>query len=393
MTAVLTPLSWIYGGVTAARNKMFDLGILPQESFQVPVVCIGNITVGGTGKTPHTEYVVSQLAGLMKVAVLSRGYKRRTRGFILANARSTPSQIGDEPLQIYRKFGRAAKVAVCENRRKGIRELMRLYPDLDLILLDDAFQHRYVKPKVSILLTEYNRPIHKDHLLPLGRLRESTVAVNRADMVIVTKCPKDMMPLDMRLRSKDLDLMTFQKLHFSRYDYGSLQPVFPEECPYDADIDALTPRDGVLLVTGIAHPRYFVRHFTHHEFKVKVQHFPDHHDFTRADLDAITASFNRLKGERKLIVTTEKDAVRLAYNPYFPTDLKPFVFYQPISVHMVSEGFIPQLLRSLGMGDESVEHPGSSKVEPSGVPLNPSGGEDSDGYGGKTVSEGYMEDE
>lgn len=330
------------------RNKMFDLGVLPQETFPVPVICIGNITVGGTGKTPHTEYVVSRLAPKMKVAVLSRGYKRKTKGFILAGNHSTPELIGDEPMQIYRKYGRMAKVAVCENRREGIRELLRLYPDLDVVVLDDAFQHRYVKPTVAVLLTEYNRPVHDDHLLPLGRLRESTLAINRADVVVVTKCPDTMSALDIRLKSKDLDLMTFQKLYFSRYTYGAIEPVFPEECPYEVSLDGLSNRDGVLLVTGIAHPRYFVRYFSRFPFKVKVYHFPDHHDFSRHDIQEISERFKALPGERKIIVTTEKDAVRMAYNPYFPQKLKPFVFFQPISVTMPDDSFIQTILSSIG---------------------------------------------
>ncbi len=373
---ILTPLSWIYGAVVWVRNKMFDMGILPQETFPVPVVCIGNITVGGTGKTPHTEYVVSCLAGRMKMAVLSRGYKRKTRGFILANSHSTPELIGDEPLQIYRKFRRVAKVAVCENRREGIRELLRLFPDLELVILDDAFQHRYVKPSVAVLLTEYNRPVHKDHLLPLGRLRESTMALNRADIVVVTKCPDNMSALDVRLRSKDLDLMSYQKLFFSRYTYGPLEPVFAEDCPYQVSLDELTSRDGVLLVTGIAHPRYFVRHFSHYPFKVKVDHFPDHHDFSRADIEEIAKRFKALPGERKIIITTEKDAVRLAYNPYFPPKLKPFVFYQPIAVNLEGDGLIQAIMTGIGRGEMPEEHTNVEAPTLSGYPPHPGASEE-----------------
>lgn len=351
LKGILTPLSWLYGAGVWTRNKMFDWGILPQESFSVPVVCIGNITVGGTGKTPHTEYIVSRLGRRMKVAVLSRGYKRKTHGFILANNHSTPEMIGDEPLQIHHKFGRAIKVAVCENRREGIRELLRLFPDLELIVLDDAFQHRYVKPTVAVLLTEYNRPVHNDHLLPLGRLRESVMAINRADIVIVTKCPEQMSALDKSLKKKDLDLMSFQRPFFSRYEYENLSPVFPEDCPYDVRLGALDEKDGVLLVTGIAHPRYFVRHFKPYPFRVKVLHFPDHHDFTRKDIEEIQKRYDALPGVHKIIVTTEKDAVRLAYNPYFPQRLKPFVFYQPITVNMIDDGFIREILRGIGRAD------------------------------------------
>lgn len=334
---LLTPLSWLYGFVTWVRNWMFDNKVfLKEEEYEIPIVGVGNITVGGTGKTPHVEYIVSNLAVDYKIAVLSRGYKRKTRGFVLANRKSTPELIGDEPLQIYQKYGSLVQVAVCENRRKGIAELLRLFPDLQLIVLDDSFQHRWVKPKVSVLLTDYNRPFYKDKLLPLGRLRESPMAVNRADMVVVTKCPDDLTPLNFRITMKDLDLMNYQKLFFSRYEYGSLTPVFADEAPYHASLASLTANDGVLLLTGIAHPRYFVRYFKPYPFRVKVDHFPDHHDFTRADIDNIVKRFEDLPGERKIIVTTEKDAVRLMHNPYFPKSLKPFTFYLPVTVKMIN---------------------------------------------------------
>lgn len=351
MVALLTPLSWIYGAVTGVRNWLFDQKILKEVEYDVPVVCVGNITVGGTGKTPHVEYILEHMAYDYKIAVLSRGYKRKTKGFVLANSHSTPELIGDEPFQMYQKFGRLTHVAVCESRRKGIEELLRLYPELQLIVLDDAFQHRWVKPKVSVLLMDYHRPVYEDKLLPLGRLRESKMAVNRADMVIVTKCPDEIQPLDFRLKKKDLNLLPYQKLFFSRFDYGALKPVFPEDSPYKASLSQLTDKDGVLLLTGIANPRYFVRHFKKYPFKAKVDHFPDHHDFTRDDIERIIRKFKNVPGVRKIIVTTEKDAVRLMHNPYFPQSLKPFTFYLPVTVEMVEaiddSEFIPALRSAL----------------------------------------------
>lgn len=336
MVGLLTPLSWLYGAVTGIRNWLFDTKFFREEEFEIPIIGVGNITVGGTGKTPHVEYIVSRLAADYNVAVLSRGYKRKTKGFVLANSKSTPEILGDESFQVYQKFGMKAHVAVCENRRKGIIELTKLFPDLQLIVLDDSFQHRWVKPKVSVLLTEYVRPFYKDKLFPLGRLRESMRQKNRADMVVVTKCPDDLMPINFRIVSKDLDLMKYQKLFFSRYEYGALKPVFTDDAPYQVNLNMLGPEDGVLLLTGIAHPRYFVRYFRNYPFKVKVDHFPDHHDFKRADIDAISEKFKSLPGVRKIIITTEKDAVRLAFNPYFPQSLKPFTFYLPVTVKMIN---------------------------------------------------------
>lgn len=332
---MLTPLSWIYGAVTGVRNWLFDSKVLKEKEYDVPVISVGNLTVGGSGKTPHVEYIVSCLAMDKKVAVLSRGYKRNTKGFILANSKSTPRQIGDEPYQIYQKFGKYIQVAVCENRQKGIEELMRLFPDLELIVLDDAFQHRWVKPKVSVLLTDYERPFYNDRLLPLGRLRESIFQVNRADIVVVTKCPDDLTPLNFRLASKSLNLMTYQQLFFSRYEYGKLKPVFQDDSPYSVSLSSLGSDDAVLALTGIAHPRHFVRHFKMYPFKVKVSHFPDHHDFSRKDIEKIAEKFNAMPGKRKIIVTTEKDAVRLMNNPYFPKDIKPYTFFLPVQVRMI----------------------------------------------------------
>ncbi|MCM1152606.1 MAG: tetraacyldisaccharide 4'-kinase [Muribaculum sp.] len=329
---VLTPLSWLYGAGVWVRNKMFDFGFFREEMFDVPVVGVGNITVGGTGKTPHVEYLIKNLSSKYNLAVLSRGYKRKTKGFIEANHKSTPDQIGDEPMQIYAKYGMMVKVAVCESRREGITELLKAYPDLQLIILDDSFQHRWVKPKVSILLTDHDRPYYHDKLLPLGRLRESPHSVLRADMVIMTKCPDNMMPHDYRQVIHDLDLLKYQKIYFSRYEYGQLKPVFEDDSPYHASLGQLSADDSVFLLTGIARPRYFVRHFRTYPFKVKVAHYPDHHDFSRKDIDDIRARYDSMKGYRKIIITTEKDAVRLACNPYYPRELKPFTFYLPIEV-------------------------------------------------------------
>lgn len=317
------------------RNWMFEQKFLKSVEYDIPIIGVGNITVGGTGKTPHVEYIVSHLMLNYKVAVLSRGYKRKTKGFVLANSKSTPSDIGDEPYQIYQKFHNKVIVAACESRRKGIEELLRLYPDLQVIVLDDSFQHRWVKPKLSILLTDYSRPFYEDKMLPLGRLRESPMQVNRADMVIVTKCPEDLQPIKYRLASRELDLMAFQKLFFSRYEYRELQPVFIDDALYSVSLHELTEQDSVMLLTGIANPRYIVKYFKRFPFKVKVDHYPDHHDFTKRDVLDINKKFKEMPGKRKIIVTTEKDAVRLMHNPYFPKDLKPFTFYLPVEVRMV----------------------------------------------------------
>ena len=348
---VLTPFSWLYGFGVYIRNKFFDWGILKEVSFNVPVVGVGNITVGGTGKTPHVEYILECLRYKRNIAVLSRGYKRKTRGFILASAKSTPDDIGDEPLQIYEKFGGTVKVAVCESRVKGIRELIKQFPKINLIVLDDSFQHRYIKPKVNIMLMDYSHPVYSDNILPLGRMRESSDAKYRADMVITTKCPADVSALDMRLVSKHLELLPYQKLYFSTFDYGGLIPVFPDDCTERMLLTDLNSDDSVILLTGVANPRPFVNHFRDYPFKKKILHFPDHHDFKKSDLHKILAKFNDTTGNRKIIITTEKDAMRISHNPYFPIELRPKIFYIPIGVRMLDTNFgydfVPDLLQAI----------------------------------------------
>lgn len=330
---LLLPMSKIYGMVTATRNSLFNWGIIKQKQFNVPVVVVGNIAVGGSGKTPHVEYIIDALKQSYRIGVLSRGYKRNTKGFILASQRSTPLDIGDEPYQIYQKYGTDVTVAVCEDRCKGIEELLRINPDINLMLLDDAFQHRYVKPSVSIVLTEFNRPIFFDKMLPLGRLRESSKAIYRSDMVLVTKCPSTIKPVEYRIFKNHLSLYPYQKLYFSRFVYSNLQPVFPDNAnrgiPY---LEYLSEQDRILIISGIANPKPFVRYIKNFKPLVKILTFPDHHNFSRKDLDTIESKFNSIKARNKYIITTEKDAVRMANNPYFPPTLRPYVFYLPVKV-------------------------------------------------------------
>lgn len=329
---VLLPLSKLYGLGAYVRNKCFDWHILKEHSFDIPVICVGNLSAGGTGKTPHVEFLVGALSQKYRLAVLSRGYRRSTKGFIMAGRTSTPRDIGDEAYQMYQKFGKSSKIAVCENRVAGIQELLRLRPDLEMIILDDAFQHRYVKPFFSIVIAEYNRPIYKDRLLPYGRLRESHRGLNRADALIVSKCPQNMSAWDFREMSNNYQLFPYQHLYYSRFAYRPLEPVFPDvatEVPY---LDWLDSADTILAVAGIGNPRPFVRHIKSHRAKVKVDIYPDHHNYSRKDIEHLLERFNSMKGKKKILVTTEKDAVRLANNPYFPYEMKASTYYLPVEV-------------------------------------------------------------
>lgn len=334
---ILGPVSLVYRGVIAVRNYLFDKGILPQHEFNVPVVVVGNISMGGSGKTPHTEYIVDALKNQYHIGILSRGYKRKTRGFVLATKNSHMDDLGDEPYQLYRKFARdKVTLAVCEDRVKGINAMLEADPRINLLVLDDAFQHRYVKPTVSVVLMESSRPASRDRLLPLGHLREPLSALNRADIVVVTKCTETMRPMDFTLFAEDLSLWPYQTLLFSKFEYQPLQPVFEDECPgFAPQLNSLTENDTVLIVAGVANPKPFVKQIRRSKAKIKLKIFPDHHHFTSSDMDAVLRKFQSMPGKNKYIITTEKDAMRLMNCPYFPHKLRSCTFYLPIKVQFI----------------------------------------------------------
>ena len=318
------------------RNKLFDWGFLHSKSFDVPVICVGNLTVGGTGKTPHTEYLIRllQQEGL-NVAVLSRGYKRKTKGYILADAGSNAPQIGDEPYQMKRKFPQA-RIAVDADRRRGISQLELLdNPPVDVALLDDAFQHRYVKAGINILLTDYNRLFTEDLLLPAGRLREPASGKNRAQIVIVTKCPPDIKPIDFNITAKQVNLYPYQKLYFTQIRYGVPAPLFPEFIGNGEVSNVLSGEEHVLLVTGIASPQPLVEEIKLHARQVKLLPFADHHNFSAKDLQLIEKEFARMQGRKRLILTTEKDAARLKGHPSLSNELKSHLYVIPIEVEFL----------------------------------------------------------
>lgn len=303
----LYPFAWLYGMGVGFRNKMFDWGVLPSESFDVPVISLGNITVGGTGKTPHVEYLIRLLKEVCPVAVLSRGYKRSTHGFLVADEKTTAREVGDEAYQMKQKFP-FITMAVDKNRRRGIR---RLSEDdrTGAILLDDAFQHRYVKPGINILLTDYHRLICDDALLPAGRLREPFKAKDRANIVIVTKCPKDIKPMDFRVLSKALSLYPYQRLFFTTFKYTHIYPMFGD-AGQTIDLRELQ-NEEILLVAGVAQPKQVKTDLETYCRHITLLPFPDHHPFKAKDIARIRESFEALKGAGKRIVTTEKDAARL----------------------------------------------------------------------------------
>ena len=326
----LLPLSWLYGMGVGVRNHLFDLGVLPQQEFSIPVIDVGNITVGGSGKTPHVEYLIRLLHDKMKVGVLSRGYKRKSRGYVLADNDTPMRTIGDEPFQMKRKFP-DVYVAVDKNRREGIQRLTddEATSDVDVILLDDAYQHRYVKPGINILLVDYHRLIIYDKLLPAGRLREPMKGKNRADIVIVTKCPKDLKPMEFRVLTKALDLFPYQALFFTRIDYDELAPVFPEAVSLPTLSSANT-----LLLTGIASPRQMELDLNDRCRSITPMAFGDHHQFTEKDAARINQAFANLP-EPRLIITTEKDATRLLSTNGLSLEVKKALYALPIRIRFM----------------------------------------------------------
>ncbi len=327
----LTPLSWIYGIGVELRNTLFDNGVLKQKEYPIPIICVGNLTVGGTGKTPHIEYIINLLSDSYRVAVVSRGYKRKSNSLQVVQVNSDVKRVGDEPLQMKLKYPNVT-IVVDKDRRNAIEYLLAQQADLqpDVVLLDDGYQHRYVKPSLSVLLVDRNRPIFEDKLLPAGRLREPIHRKDRASIVVVTKCGKEMLPIDFRIFSNGLNLFPFQSLYFTRFQYNRLKPVFPDHNLDSYGLDDIRKKQ-VLLVTGIASTKPLEEKLTRKTYNLHTLFFPDHHFYNKADIKTIEKRFANIQGD-KIIITTEKDAVRLQALPYISIDLKEKLFYLPINV-------------------------------------------------------------
>lgn len=328
----MLPLSWLYGLGVRLRNQLFELGILKSRSFDIPVISVGNITVGGSGKTPHVEYLIRLLKSNSKVAVLSRGYKRKSKGYVLAGKDTRMRDIGDEPYQMKTKFP-DIHVAVDKSRCHGIDMLTRgeATKDTDVILLDDAFQHRYVKPGINILLVDYHRLIIYDKLLPAGRLREPQKGKSRADIVIITKCPKDLKPMEYRVIIKAMDLYPYQQLYFTSLEYDDLNPVFSGS---KRPLGSIGKAENILLLAGIASPKQLAYDLGEYSSNITHMTFPDHHQFTAKDIERINATFDAMPSP-KMIITTEKDNARLSGMDGLSEDVRRNIYTLPIRVKFI----------------------------------------------------------
>ena len=314
---LLFPFALLYGLVVMLRNWMYDKGLLRSSSFGLPLICVGNLSVGGTGKSPMVEYLVLHLKNSFKVATLSRGYKRKTKGYALANEATTALDIGDEPMLFHRRFP-DVPVAVGEERLVAIPQLLHDRPDTEVIILDDAFQHRSVKAGLNILLTDCSNLFTRDFFLPTGDLRDQRSSYKRAQIIVVTKCPLTLSEAERQEVMEEIKPLRHQSVFFTTITYGTPYHIAKKHFTY---IDEGTE---VLLVTGIANPRPLKKYFEERIHTYHMMHYSDHHIFTIDDWKDIQQRFDSIKADKKIIVTTEKDAMRLLK---FETELEQLPFY------------------------------------------------------------------
>lgn len=311
---------------------MYDKKIFKSVKFDFPVILVGNLSAGGTGKTPHVEYLIYTLQYVYKVATLSRGYGRRSHGFVIGDSNATAAQIGDEPMQFKTKFPETI-VSVCEDRVLGVPKLLGDHPETDVLLLDDAFQHRGIKAGLSILITDYSELFTRDNLIPVGWLREHKSNYHRADIIVVSKCPANLTQQESEQIKKEINPYPYQKIYFSAIQYGPLYSFndFARKLVIEKDTD-------VLLVCGIARYEGLKNYLGLQARNVYVRNYRDHYHFDRYDLEAIRETFNNLGDVKKIIVTTEKDAARLKeFDDWFLQN-KIEIFVQPIAVQFLLGG-------------------------------------------------------
>jgi tetraacyldisaccharide 4'-kinase len=335
---ILFPFTLVYAIITYIRNKLYDWEVLQGRSFDVPVISIGNLNTGGSGKTPHAEYLIRlMLHNKLNPVLLSRGYGRKTSGYLEVSPKFSAAEVGDEPFQIQCKFPKA-NVIVCEDRAYGIQKIMADHPDTDVIILDDAFQHRSVKPGINILLTEYHNPYSDDWILPTGNLRESSVFAKRADIIVVTKSPSVYSPIEERRLKDKLKPRGHQKLLMSYIQYKNPVQYCYEDCT-KTDFLKLDDSFFVLLFAGIANPIPLNNYIQRKSKDFKFIKFADHHNYTLKDLSKIKSAFDQGLGQKKVIVTTEKDIRRIEHSKVWDKFKLLPLYYVPIEVgfHQNSE--------------------------------------------------------
>ncbi len=328
----------LYKAAVSLRHVLYDKGLRKIHRFDIPIICVGNVTVGGTGKTPMTELVVSHFSATRKVAVLSRGYGRRTKGYIEVTTNSHYRDVGDEPLQIKLKYPEST-VVVCEKRAEGIRRIQQEHPEVQLIIMDDGFQHRSVEAKINIVTIDATRPVKDDKMLPAGSLRDIPEALDRAHYFVVTKCPTTMTPIDRRLLRKELIRFAYQRLYFARYINYRAEPLFPSDTA-----EPLSLSSEVIAVSGLGNPAPFIESLKNHYKLVDQIIYNDHHVYRRRDINEMCEMLENHPDA--VIVITEKDAVKLRVPSKIPAELRKRIYYIPIQINFIDEpitNFLKQL--------------------------------------------------
>ena len=316
----------LYGAGVAVRNRLYDLKILRSTQFDIPVVCVGNVAVGGTGKTPTVEFLVKNLSSQYTIAVLSRGYRRRTKGYIEVKVNDSFLNVGDEPNKIKRKFPDTV-VVVCENRVKAIRRIQEEHPEVNLIVMDDGFQHRSLTPKVSIVLSDYNIPPFRNKMLPAGTLRDTPSQLYRANIFLITKTPKTMSPIERNIAQKELKPYPYQSFFFTDIKQGNPKPIFS-----DVAADTVVRGSKVVALSAIANPERFHETLEGRFNVVEKITFDDHHTYKVRDIKHI-AEVVKAHGENTIVITTEKDGVKLTSRKYIPEELQRRLFVLPIEIN------------------------------------------------------------
>ena len=304
MRYFLKLFSSIYNIITSLRNLLFDFQILRSKTYNIPIICVGNLELGGTGKTPHVQYIISLLKSKYKIAVLSRGYGRKTSITKYVEANDSVDLVGDEPLQI-KKNNPSCLVVVEKNRNKGIKNILEKHKEIEVIILDDGFQHRWLKAGLNIILTDFSKPYYNNHLFPYGTLRENKKNSKRADIIILTKTPKGTTPKQKKEIIKKINLNTNQKSFFSEIKYGDWKHLNKNVTIKEKN------NFSIILVTGIANPANLINHLKNNN-QINHIRFPDHHNYNLEDVSNILYKYNNNKTDKKIIITTEKDAVKLS---------------------------------------------------------------------------------
>lgn len=316
----------IYGAGVSIRNWFYDMKIFKSRHFDIPIVCVGNIAVGGTGKTPTVEFLLGKLQGEYRIAVLSRGYRRKSKGYIEVEVGDSFLMVGDEPKQIKRKFPEAV-VVVCENRVEGVERITREHPEVNLIIMDDGFQHRRLAPKVNIILSDYSQPPYQNKMLPAGTLRDNPSQLYRAEILLITKTPKGMSPIERNIAQKELRPSPYQSIFFTDVKQGAPKPIFS-----DVAAERIPAGAKVVALAGIAHPEPF---FESLEAKYKVVErvaYGDHHIYKVKEIKSLKELVER-HGEGVVVVTTEKDGVKLTSRKHIPEELQRALYVLPIEIN------------------------------------------------------------